>query len=817
LAVGGADFGAHAGSGSAAVVDWEWVRDHGRATSKSRSMKIFAIAVAVLLAISPDSFAAAQGSPISGTVVDSVSGGALAGATVRLFVAGSPTASVTTGSDGRFRLTLGGSTTFTAGSSGGFSAQQRPAASLTIARTGYVTAQRPVTGADSSITVRLLPLGSQDTRVQTAQALERLTVSAVRSTDAAPVARTTLDRTQLDRDYSGQDVPLTLKQAPSVTAYSESGSLLNYSYFRVRGIDQSRVAITLDGIPLNEPEDQQIYFSDFPDLTSSIQSMQVQRGVGTSTYGQAAYGGSVNFATRSLTGTPRATTMEVGGGSFGMARATLAANSGALDNRWAFNGRLSGMRADGYRYGASSAANSAYGSAGYFGDRNLVKFTITTGLERNGQAYTPVTEDELLLDPRTNPIAGVGDKYRESFASLSWTRLLSPNASAGITGYGFTTRGFYDYPSGTDAPALRFNSSSRWVGAIAAAHSQNGGLTIDAGAHTMAYSKDHEFDERADVGYPGYSNTGFKTEASAFAKVSYLLGTATLFGDLQVRTAEFRYRPTDGYGLDDVSQRWSFMNPRAGVSLQANERLNLFASYGTTGREPTRGDLFAGADDVTPDDAPALLPLDRVTPEYVNDLEVGAAMSFDRLRVTMNVFDMRFRDEIARTGATTPLGYDIRANVGRSYRRGIEVDALFALASSLDLGVSVTASRNRIDSYTDEGSGNTYTDVEPILTPSFLTSQQLTWRANERLTLTADSRYQGLSYLAPFGDEFLTSPAFHVLDSGLRYRMGSSTLAVYGRNLLSRRAYPSGDVSGGVPRYFILAPASIDLTLTLRR
>ena len=138
--------------------------------------------------------------------------------------------------------------------------------------------------------------------------------------------------------------------------------------------------------------------------------------------------------------------MEVGGGSFGMARATLAANSGALDNRWAFHGRFSGMRSDGYRDGASSAANSAFASAGYFGDRDLLKFTFTTGLERNGQSYTPVPESELRLDPRTNPTAGVGDKYRESFATLSWTRFLSPNASAGITGYGFTTRGFYDYP-----------------------------------------------------------------------------------------------------------------------------------------------------------------------------------------------------------------------------------------------------------------------------------------------------------------------------------------------------------------------------------
>jgi iron complex outermembrane receptor protein len=762
--------------------------------------RVFAAAALLAVAGFIRPAAAQQEIIVAGRITDARTGTPLAGATVRYRPnGGGLTNVISTGPDGRFRITLG-----------------RPG-TVGFSRGGYATVERAITSSDSALTVSLSPLGAQDTRAATARTLERLTVTAVRASDAAPIARSTLDREQLERDYSGQDVPLTLRQAPSVTAYTESGSLLNYSYFRVRGIDQSRVAITLDGVPLNEPEDQQIYFSDFPDLTNSVQSMQVQRGVGTSTYGQAAYGGSLNFATHSLTGTPRQATMEVGGGSFGMARATVQANSGALDNRWAFHGRLSGMRADGYRDGATSAANSAFASAGYFGDRDLVKFTATTGLERNGQAYIPVPDSELRANPRANPIAGVGDKYRESFATLSWTRLLSPNASAGITGYGFATRGFYDYPSGTTAPSLRYNSASRWVGAIAAAHSQNGSLTIDGGAHALTYSKDHEFAERADLAYPGYSNTGFKTEASAFAKASYALGATTLFGDLQVRTAEFRYRPMEGYGLSEASERWSFVNPKVGVTVQAAERVSLFASYGTTGREPTRSDLFAGADDVTPDDAPALLPLTRVKPEYVNDLELGATASLDRFTVTVNVFDMRFRDEIARTGATTPLGYEIRANVGRSYRRGIEVDALFSLTRSLDLGASLTASRNRIESYTDEGTGATYTDVEPILTPAFLASQKLTWRANPRMTFTADGRYQGRSYLAPFGDENLTSPAFFVLDGGLRYELGNSTLALYGRNLLNRHAYPSGDVSGGVPRYFILAPASIDVTVTVRR
>jgi iron complex outermembrane receptor protein len=756
--------------------------------------------------------------PLNGTVIDSVNSAPITGATVRLLVPGRQPTSVVTGSDGRFEVALGGVITYATGQ-GRIVGTSNTGATIVVTRTGYATASRPVmVDAQLQIIIRLLPLGSSLTRVATAQSLERLTITAVRASDVAPVASSTLDESMLKRDYSGQDVPLTLRQAPSVTAYSESGSLLNYSYFRVRGVDQSRINITLDGIPLNEPEDQQIYFSDFPDLTSSIQSMQVQRGVGTSTYGQAAFGGSVNFATYALAGAPRGTTLDAGGGSFGTARTTLQYHSGPVANRLALHGRVSGMRSDGYREGATSAANSAFVSGGYYGDRDLVKFTATTGLERNGQTYAAVPDEDLREDPRTNPLAGVGDKYRESFATLSYTRLVSTEVSAGVTAYGFTTRGFYDYPSGAPGPALRFRSSSRWAGLIAATHIAKGRMTIDGGAHGMAYSKEHEFDDRLDLQYPGYSNTGFKTEASAFLKSSYTLGSAMLFGDLQVRSAKFRYRPTAGYGLDEVSQRWTFVNPKMGITVQASPTVSLFVSYGTTGREPTRGDLFAGADDVTPDDAPALLPLTRVKPEHVNDLEVGGTVSLGRARFTLNAFDMRFRDEIARTGATTPLGYDIRGNVGKSYRRGIELDAAFAITRSVDFNSAITVSRNRIESYRDEGTGLTYRDIEPVLTPAFLATQQLTWRATSRLTLTADSRYQGLSYLAPRGDERLTSPAFHVLDGGIRYEVGSATMALYGRNLLDRWAYPSGDVSSdGTPRYFILAPRSLDVTIRITR
>ena len=674
--------------------------------------------------------------------------------------------------------------------------------------------------ADSSAAQRRPPDTTASPK-RGAQELEALTITAVRAGAEAPVAKTTLDRERLQRDYAGQDVPLLLRQVPSVTAFSESGSLLNYSYIRLRGIDQSRINITLDGVPLNEPEDQQVYFSDFPDLASSIQSAQVQRGVGTSTYGQAAFGGSVNFASPSLAGSVRESRLQLGGGSFGTARATVETQTGHMPNGMAFYARLSGLRSDGYRRGATSAANGAFVSGGYFGARDIVKLTASTGLERNGQAYTAVADSTLRRDPRYNPLAGVGDHYRESFVTLNYTRLVSTDASVGLTAYGFHTTGYYDYPSGTTAPPLRYRSASRWGGVIAAAHAtherSNGvTFTLDGGAHASLYAKDHIFDGHDELGYPAYENTGHKNEASAFGKAAVALGSATLFGDLQVRTAEFRYTPTEGYGLPESSERWSFVNPKVGVTVRAGQGMTLFASFGATDREPTRSDLFAGADDVTPDDAPVLLPLDRVQPEHVNDLELGANIDRGPFSATVNVYDMRFRDEIARTGATTPLGYDIRANVGKSYRRGVEIDGSWAVSSSFDVGATAAFNRSRIERYRDEATGAEYTDIPPILTPAFVGGHRLTWRATPSFAVTADGRYQSRSYLAPTGDERLVAPPFYVLDGGTVITIGRYSLAAQARNLLDRHAYPTGDVSGdGVPRYIILAPRSLDLTLRL--
>ncbi len=649
-----------------------------------------------------------------------------------------------------------------------------------------------------------------------ARRLEAVTVTAVRSGDAA-VARTTLGKADLERAYTGQDVPMLLQQSPAVTTFAQSGSQWNYSYFALRGVAQSRINLTLDGVPLNEPEDQQLYFSNFADLAGSLQSAQVQRGVGTSSYGHASLGGSVNFESEAIATARGGGEAQLGGGSFGARRAAVEYKSGLRPGRTAFYARAANQYAGGYRRGSSHAGNSGFLSAGYFGDRDVVKLTLLTGEASNGQAYTPVPLDAIRADPRANPLEGVGDRFRQSMAALTYTRAVSPNVSVATTAYGFRAGGWYEYPTWEPgAPDPRWELASRWGGVVSAVRASRGGATLDAGVHGSAYSRDHRFGERADLGAYGYANRGYKREASAFAKLARAVGPVTVYGDLQLRTASFRYRPTEGAAVPGARASWHFVNPKAGLVWRAAPALSLFASYGATGREPTRADLLGGADDVAAEDADSLLPLTRVRPERLRNGELGADWRQGPLAVRANAFAMEFRDEIGLTGATTPLGYDVRRNFGRSYRRGVEIEAALDASPTLTLAATAAASRNRVREDRDPATGLLLRGVPLALSPALVTTQRATWRARALGTVNVEGRYQSRSYLAPTRDARLSAPAFFVLDGGVTFRAGRHDVLVQGRNLFDRLAFPSGDVRDGVARYFVLAPRSVEVTARLR-
>ena len=687
---------------------------------------------------------------------------------------------------------------------GRFTLELSGPARVRFARAGYQTVEH-VIASDTTLIIQLEPA---------APSLERVTVTALRGDAAAPIPQRTMNREEVERRYVGQDVPLLLTGQPSVTSYAEAGGFSNYTYLRLRGIDHTRVNITLDGVPLNDPEDQFVYFSNFPDFGNSLESVQIQRGVGTSSYGTAAYAGAINFQSMALASAARSGEIQLGRGSFGTTRGSAEWMSGRVSDRFAMYARASAHRTEGYRHHSGNTGQSYFTNGAYFGARDIVKITAFGGRSRNELAYLAVPLADLERDPRTNPLGeDERDDFQQHFASASWTRALGEQAAMQATAYTIWASGDYDVRIAPDL--YNFQLASRVTGALATWSARRGTLDLDVGAHASAYHRDHSLAIRPDLASLVYHNTGRKREQSAFAKAALSLGDATVYGDLQLRHPEFEYAPSAGSGVSGRSIAWTFVNPKIGITWELSRQATLYASYGSNGREPTRNDMFAGFDDVDTTNVEFVGPLSRVRPERVYDTEAGVRWGTTSLSANVNVFDMRFRNEITPVGELSYIGLPLRKNVRSSYRRGLEADITWRPRSWLTASANATVSRNRIAEYTDDATGATYRDVEPLLTPTVLLNHALDWRMTPALSLSVGGRYVGRSFLANTGDRAFMTPSAYLADAGLAWRSGRHELAVHVMNVGSARFYAAGYTDGTTPYYFVTAPRAIFVTATV--
>ena len=643
--------------------------------------------------------------------------------------------------------------------------------------------------------------------------LEAVVVRATRAGAAAPTSRTTLDRATIERTYAGQDAPLALLGTTGVTAASDAGAFSGYSSIRLRGIDQTRLAISVDGVPLNDPEDQVLYFSNVPDFMNSMQSVTVQRGAGVSAFGTAPFAGSLSFESLPLATTPRFAEAQLTTGSWGTKRASLEGATG-LHRGFAAYARASGQETEGYRRHSGNRANSGFVSAGWFGARDALKFTGFAGRSRMQLAYYAPSEAELAVDPRANPMSEVErDDFHQEMASLQWARALGARATLTTTAYRNGAGGAYDVLVAPDV--WNFNLDHRWVGLLSALTWSRPGLDVAAGAHLSSYSRDHYLKIRPDLETRAYDNTGFKREQSAFAKLTLTRGAVDWHGDLQLRRADFRYRPTAGTGIGEPTIDWIFMNPRLGVTWRARPAVTLHASLGQVGREPTRSDLFAGADDVDAATAAQVLPLTQVRPERLTDLELGARLERAAFSVGVNLFAMRFRNEIAPIGQIAITGSPLRRNVDRSSRTGVELEATWRPLASLALTANSMWMRARIAEYTDDASATTYRDVPPLLSPSLLLNAQGVWRTSRNTELTLSARHVGRSFLANDGNAATTTPPFTLVDVGASVPVGRVALRLQLQNLFDATAYASGYTDGTVRYLFPVATRTLLATVVL--
>ncbi len=686
-------------------------------------------------------------------------------------------------------------------------------AALLVPRTSVLLAQVG--------TPRGTPQGTS--RADSAQArakrdtLEAVVVRATRAGAAAPTSRTTLDRATIERTYVGQDAPLALLGTTGVTAASDAGAFSGYSSIRLRGIDQTRLAISVDGVPLNDPEDQVLYFSNVPDFMNSMQSVTVQRGAGVSAFGTASFAGSMSFESLPLATTPRFAEAQLTTGSWGTKRASLEGATG-LRRGFAAYARASGQETDGHRRHSGNRANSAFVSGGWFGARDAIKFTGFAGRARMQLAYYAPSEAELVADPRANPMSDLErDDFHQEMASLQWTRTLGSSATLTTTVYRNGAGGAYDV---VVAPDLwNFNLDHRWVGLLSALTWSRPGLDVATGAHVSNYSRDHYLKVRPDLESRAYDNTGFKREQSAFAKATLTRGALDWHADLQVRRADFRYRPTAGTalgtGIGEPTVDWIFVNPRVGVTWRARPAVTLHASLGQVGREPTRSDLFAGADDVDAATAAEVLPLTQVRPERLTDLELGARLERAAFSVGVNLFAMRFRNEIAPIGQIAITGSPLRRNVDRSSRTGVELETTWRPLASLALSANTMWMHARIAEYTDEASATTYRDVPPLLSPSLLLNAQGVWRTGHRTELTMTARHVCRSFLANDGNAATTTPAFTLVDAGVTVPVSRVALRIQLQNLFDATAYASGYTDGTVRNLFPVATRTLLATVVV--
>ncbi len=630
---------------------------------------------------------------------------------------------------------------------------------------------------------------------------EEVVVQAIRADVETPVTKTDLGRAEVERLDYGQEMPFLLKDVPSVTQYSDTGMGAGYSYLYLRGIPQTRLNVTLDGVPLNEPEDAALYFVDFGDFASSLESIQVQRGVGTSSVGTASFAGSVNFASLDL-GEHARVDGRLGGGSFGTARATLGVQSGRVGPALRLYARGAYQETDGFRDHSGVTQKSLFYGASRQDDHSFLKVFGFVGREQTELAFLATEEDVLEQDLRFNPLStDERDAFGQQFVQAQYTRFLSSTSSVAGQVYYNGAGGWYRIWADPERAALyQYDLDWHFVGGLATFRHVKGPLDLTAGAHVNGYESEHARDV-VDVG-PQYLNRGHKNEQSGFAKLGYDLGRFHLYGDAQLRHASFRYEGDLPLGSVD----WTFFNPKAGVRFAQGPALSFYASVGRATREPARADMLAGEDNAT-----MLYDLGAVTPEEVVDFEAGLELRRPHFSLQASLYAMEFQNEIAQTGELSEIGLPLRRNVDKSHRRGLELDLGWRPRAGLDLRLSASANKSRIDTWTQfydvydaEGAwaGSTsrvFSDVPPLLTPAFVANPSVEYAPVKWLTFTAGGRYVATSHLDNTGDDAFRTPDFFGLDATATLslerwiRKGRPRLSVRVLNLLdNRRIWPSG-------------------------
>ena len=613
--------------------------------------------------------------------------------------------------------------------------------------------------------------------------------------DKTPVSFQNIKPEQFGDFNIGQEPSYILSQlSPSVTVYSDAGNSQGYSYIRLRGIDLTRINMTLNGVPLNEPEDQGAYFSNYPDFLNSISEVQIQRGVGLSQNGTASYGGSMQFLSPNLSDSAKGT-VGLGYGSFNSYRAFAEFQSGIRKNK-AFYVRATHLNSDGYKRHSGNTSQSLFYSGMLFGQKQLLKLTGFVGHQQNKMAWLGVSDSLIRTDRRFNANTNAeDDRFVQSLTMLEHKFFPNSTSTLSTTVFYNFLDGNYDFdynnPLWSSNPPFLMNFAfrSHYSGIFSNFNSKIGNLDLSAGLQATFYTRSHTGSEPS-LGEM-YTNRGFKSDASVFAKAAYKIGSFNIFADVQGRYNRFDFAGR----TNDLGLNWKFLNPRAGLSWQASKNSTLYYSIGSVGREPTRTDIFGGNDEPLFDSLFQIVTFIN-NAEFVLDHELGFRSSGKNWQIGANLFLMQFRNEIVLNGQFGPNALALNSAFARSFRSGLEIQGSYEPIKGLLFTNASSFNYSRIK---DQG-----ISFSPILTPKFIINQSISYIFNG-FRIGLDARYQSSSFI-DFANT-LSLDDYLLLNAQLSYRFRGWEFRFMVNNLLNTNYYNQGYVDfDGLPKYFVTAP-----------
>ena len=640
---------------------------------------------------------------------------------------------------------------------------------------------------------------NEDSLRRSALFLEPVEVIAIRASENAPFAKTTITSAAIKSSNLGQDLPFILNQTPSVVINSDAGNGVGYTGIRIRGSDATRINMTINGIPYNDAESQGLFFVNLPDLASSVSDIQIQRGIGTSSNGAGAFGASMNFSTNEVN-LDAYGELNNSAGSFNTWKNTVKAGSGLINGHFTVDARLSKISSDGFIDRATTDLSSFYVSGAYITDNTSIRVNVLSGKERTYQAWNGIPEADLHNNRRANysgtekpgePYDNETDNYQQDHYQLFFNHRFSDDLSFNTAFFLTKGKGYYenykagesyadyglsDFIIGNDTLAQTDLVRRLWLdndyfGQILSLRYKHSRGLLTVGGGWNRYNGKH-FGEVtwAQAGFPvnfrWYDLRSKKTDVNAYAKYEYRIATGLqLFGDLQYRDVVYNLGGFRDNPTLFINNHYHFVNPKLGITYNF-DRTRMYASYAFASKEPNRDDFEAGAEQ-------------QPAPEKMHDIEAGIETKFNRYSWSANVYYMKYRDQLIPTGKINDVGAYTRINIPDSYRAGIELQGSVTIAKWLAFSANLALSRNKVqnfteyyDDYDNGGQKSVYRGSTDIaFSPSVTGGAGISIEPFENARIALLSKYVSRQYLDNTSMKSRSLDPYYVQDARVSYSL----------------------------------------------